>query len=274
VLPNLIVIGAERCGTTSLYRYLGAHPEIFMAKAKELDFFVTELSWRKGRAWYEKQFENGSRVRGESSPSYTAYPVHTGVAERMAALVPDAKLIYLVRDPIERTLSGYHHHRALALENRPLADALSDMNESGHIWRSRYAAQLELFLEHFPLEQILVVDSHELRTRRRETLARIFRFLGIDERFWADTFALERNTRRSRRRTLLGAGVWVSTVKVLGKPRTYAVARRLPALMPFSRPLEPPAADEELRRTLAGVFRDDVARLREYTGLEFATWSI
>ena len=127
VLPNLIVIGAERCGTTSLHRYLGAHPEIFMAKSKELDFFVTELSWRKGRGWYEKQFRNGSRVRGESSPSYTAYPVHEGVAERMAALVPDAKLVYLVRDPIERTLSGYHHQRALALENRPLADALSDV---------------------------------------------------------------------------------------------------------------------------------------------------
>jgi sulfotransferase family protein len=274
VLPNLIVIGAERCGTTSLYRYLGAHPEIFMAKTKELDFFVTELNWRKGRGWYEQQFGQGSRVRGESSPSYTAYPVHTGVAKRMAALVPDAKLIYLVRDPIERTLSGYHHQRAQAMEGRPLADALSDVNESRHIWRSRYAAQLELFLEHFPLEQILVVDSHELRTRRRETLARIFRFLGIDERFWADTLALEYNTRRSRQRTLLGAGLWVSTVKVLGKPRTYAVAQRLPALMPFSRKLEPPALDAELRRSLADVFREDVARLREYTGLEFATWSI
>ena len=274
MLPNLIVIGAEKCGTGSLYRYLGAHPEVFMAKIKELDFFVTELSWRKGRGWYEKQFRNGSRVRGEASPSYTAYPVHEGVAERMAALVPDAKLIYLVRDPIERTLSGYHHQRAQAMERRPLADALSDVNGSRHIWRSRYAAQLELFLEHFPLEQILVVDSHELRTRRRETLARIFRFLGIDERFWAEGFALEHNTRRTRRRTLLGAGVWVGTVKVLGKPRTHALARRLPALMPFSRPLEPPAADEELRRRLAGVFRDDVARLREYTGLKFATWSI
>ena len=274
MLPNLIVIGAERCGTTSLYWYLGAHPEIFMSKTKELDFFVTELSWSRGRGWYENQFMKGSRVRGESSPSYTAYPVHTGVAERMAALVPDAKLIYLVRDPIERTLSGYHHQRALALENRPLAEALSDVNESRHIWRSRYAAQLELFLEHFPLERILVVDSHELRARRRETLARIYRFLDIEERFWADRLALEYNTRRSRRRTLLGAGLWVGTVKVLGKPNTHGVARRLPALMPFSRPLEPPVADEELRRTLEGIFRADVARLREYSGLEFATWSI
>ena len=274
MLPNLIVIGAEKCGTGSLNRYLGAHPEIFMAKTKELDFFVTELSWRKGRDWYEKQFRNGSRVRGEASPSYTAYPVHQGVAERMAALLPDAKLIYLVRDPIERTLSGYHHQRALAMERRPLEDALSDVNESRHIWRSRYAAQLELFLEHFPREQILVVDSHELRTRRRETLARIFRFLGIDERFWTEGFALEHNTRRSRQLTLLGAGVWVGSVKVLGKRRTRAVAQRLPTFMPFSRPLEPTAADEELRRRLEGVFRDDVARLREYTGLEFATWSI
>jgi hypothetical protein len=192
----------------------------------------------------------------------------------MAALVPDAKLIYLVRDPVERTLSGYHHQRAQAMERRSLADALSDVTESRHIWRSRYAAQLELFLEHLPLEQILVVDSHELRTRRRETLARVFRFLGVDESFWADTFAVERNTQPSRRRTLLGAGVFLGSVKVLGKARTYALARRLPAVAPFSRPLEPPAADEELRRTLADVFRDDVARLREYTGLEFATWSV
>jgi Sulfotransferase family len=70
MLPNLIVIGAERCGTTTLHRYVGSHPQVFMSRQKELDFFVAEQNWARGRRWYERKFPVAP-IRGESSPSFT-----------------------------------------------------------------------------------------------------------------------------------------------------------------------------------------------------------
>ena len=90
MLPNLIVIGAAKCGTTSLHEYLDAHPEIAMSREKELYFFIEEKNWNKGLAWYESNFDPHARVRGESSPGYTVFPLYQGVPERMAAIVPNA----------------------------------------------------------------------------------------------------------------------------------------------------------------------------------------
>src|ERR671923_1441551 len=154
VLPNLIVIGAAKCGTTSLHEYLDAHPEVAMSREKELDFFVEEKSWGRGVEWYERQFADAP-VRGESSPSYTAYPRYRGVPERIRTVVPDAKLVYLVRDPIERIVSHFRHRQVV----RPgaLEDAFADpYRREGLVAPSRYWLQLERYLEHFPPEQILV----------------------------------------------------------------------------------------------------------------------
>jgi len=113
VLPNLLVIGAAKCGTTALHRYLGLHPDIFMSKSKELGFFCSSENWDERLRWYESQF-GAARVRGESSPSYTNCPRNKGVPERMASLVPDARLIYLVRDPVDRVISQYRFGRWVA----------------------------------------------------------------------------------------------------------------------------------------------------------------
>jgi hypothetical protein len=85
VLPNLIVIGAQKCGTTSLHYYLSLHPEIAMSRTKELHFFSRR--WRRGLRWYERQFRDPAPIRGESSPSYAFYPVWRDVPERMAEVV-------------------------------------------------------------------------------------------------------------------------------------------------------------------------------------------
>ena len=97
MLPTVIVIGAAKCGTTSVHEYLDDHPEVAMSAEKELNFFVEEKNWPRGIAWYESQFDPDAPVRGESSPTYTAYPEYHGVPERIRSVVPDAKLIYLVR---------------------------------------------------------------------------------------------------------------------------------------------------------------------------------
>src|SRR5688500_4010417 len=108
-LPNLIIIGGLKCGTTSIHHYLGLHPEVQMSKPKELNFFVSELNWDLGIPWYKSRFDSRFPVRGESSPHYTNQPRFRGVAERIRDNVPDARLIYMVRDPISRILSHWRH---------------------------------------------------------------------------------------------------------------------------------------------------------------------
>ena len=112
VLPNLIVIGAQKCGTSSLHNYLAAHPQIAMSRVKEINFFNEETRWAYGTEWYARHFEPGE-VRGESSPAYAFLPESEGTAERMHEVVPNARLIYIVRDPVERIRSNYLHMRAL-----------------------------------------------------------------------------------------------------------------------------------------------------------------
>jgi len=91
-LPNLIVIGAQKSGTTSLHHYLSLHPEIMMSKHKELNYFNEELNWKKGLAWYKSHFIGEAKIYGESSPHYTFYPLYKGVAQRMYSIIPEAKL--------------------------------------------------------------------------------------------------------------------------------------------------------------------------------------
>ncbi|HVM40035.1 MAG TPA: hypothetical protein VM618_04550, partial [Acidimicrobiia bacterium] len=100
-LPDFVIVGSMKSGTTSLFQYLGLHPGVGLPARKELDFFVAHRNWRRGEGWYRSQFAPvaDGLVTGESSPNYTMRHLFPGVAERMAAVVPDARLLYVVRDP-------------------------------------------------------------------------------------------------------------------------------------------------------------------------------
>src|SRR5688572_6261293 len=126
MLPNLIIIGAQKCGTSALHHYIHLHPEICMSAQKELNFFIESGNWSKGLAWYESNFggkAGKAKIYGEASPNYTDYPGTREVPERMHGIVPDVKLIYMVRHPIERIISQYIHYRRRGTETRSLSDA-------------------------------------------------------------------------------------------------------------------------------------------------------
>src|ERR1700680_4934439 len=106
-LPNFLIIGAAKAGTTSLYNYLSVHPEIFMSKRKELSFFDPQRRWHLGVEWYKSNFDASYPVNGEASPRYTRYPRTTGVPERIQQTLGTPKLIYILRDPINRLLAQY-----------------------------------------------------------------------------------------------------------------------------------------------------------------------
>ena len=180
-LPDFLIIGAMKAGTTSLYHYLGAHPEIFMPATKELDFFTRELTWNRGWDWYRKQFYkagSGIKAVGEASTSYTKFPRYQGVPERIRTCLPEVRLIYIVRNPLDRIRSHYQHNVAIGEERRPIDEAV--LNEPVYVNYSKYWMQVERYLEHFDESALLIITSEDLREDRKRTVERAVRFVGAD----------------------------------------------------------------------------------------------
>jgi hypothetical protein len=183
-LPNFLVIGAMKAGTTSLYRYLQSHPQVFMPSVKELAFFAKDEVWGRGIEWYEQQFALATEevlALGEASTLYTKYPRYKGVPQRIAKHLPSVRLLYVVRDPIERIRSHYQHRVAVGVERTPMEEAL--LRDPIYLDCSRYALQIEQYLRYFSRDQILIVTSEALREARGPTMRRVYEFLDVDGGF-------------------------------------------------------------------------------------------
>ena len=198
-LPDFLILGAQKAGTTALYAYLRRHPAITGPSWKEVSFF--DRHWARGEAWYRGNFPNLARTRGrlvgEASPSYVFHPLAPG---RVRKLVPEARLVVLVRNPVDRALSHYNHEVALGREPLSFEDALEAEEErlrgeeermaadpryfSREWWshtykaRGRYAEQLERWLAVFPRERLLVLPSDDLGADPAAAHARVLEFLG------------------------------------------------------------------------------------------------
>lgn len=273
-LPNLIVIGAMKCGTTSLQHQLARHPEIAMHRDKELNFFVAERNWAKGVEWYASKFPAGTRIRGESSPNYTAAARYPGVPGRMHSVVPDARLVYMVRDPIERLISHWVHDVAHVYENRPLAEAAQD---AWYLDRSSYWTQIRMYLEHYPRSRILVIAMEDLGQDRRATMRKVFEFLDVDPDF-ADSARDLRFHRSARKRLKTRTGAWIER-SPLGRgvealPLWIGWRAKEVLYRPFSRQIERPTHSAQERAALAERLREDTNRFREFAGRDFAGWSV
>lgn len=195
-LPDLLVVGAMKCGTSALHEVLDRHPDVAMAPGKELNFFLgpdepphgdpdtwwLTGQWHRGPEWYAAQLDPDAQVRGESSPGYTD-PSHPEVAARVRALVPDVRLVYLVRDPLERAVSQWRHHVRDGTERRPVEVALLDP-ASQYVDRSRYRERIAPFLELFVPEQLLVVVQERLRADPDREVRRVLAHAGADPARW------------------------------------------------------------------------------------------
>jgi hypothetical protein len=278
-MPNLIIIGGLKCGTTSIHHYLGLHPEIQMSKPKELNFFVEELNWDLGLDWYSGRFDDRFAVRGESSPHYTNQPRFKGVAERIEEHCPDTKLIYMARDPIKRILSHWVHAKGAGYESGEMEEVLS-RPDTAYVQRSMFWMQLQPYLERFDPDRIEVFTQEELQGERERTMRRAFAFAGVDEDFTHEQFGRE----------------WEkSSAKQGDKYQVMERLIKLPGLRSFDRnfdrlpeslrwmvekvvhdPEKPPAPKPELPGELfertRSWFRDDVAGLQEFAGRRFEGW--
>ena len=288
----MLLIGSAKSGTTSLHHYLGAHPEVTMATrrgragcedndaaGKEMSFFWRD-DWRERMSWYQSHFANMSTaVRGEATPSYSAHPFHRGVAQRIYSVAPNARLLYIVRDPIERIVSHYIQQRADG-DRRSFAERMRDYDKPDNsiVCPSRYAWQLDQYLTFFAASQLLVVDQHKLRHERRATLRRIFAFLGVAPDFWDPVFERESNTRADKYAlTRGGERLFEGCIDPIG--RRVAGARWPRLSSPIRRRLsqrvsERPVIERQLREKLVRMLRPEVERLRELTGEQFESWSL
>jgi hypothetical protein len=201
-LPDFLILGAQKAGTTALYAYLRWHPRIAGPSWKEVSYF--DRHYARGPRWYRGQFPNRFRARGklvgEASPSYLFHPQ---APARVAELLPDARLVALLRNPVDRAYSQWQHARALGREPLAFPEALeaeeertrgetdrmaADPRYFSHEWwdhtyfaRGLYAEQLERWYEQFPRERLLVVLTEEYASDPAGTYARVLSFLGAPQ---------------------------------------------------------------------------------------------
>lgn len=274
LLPHFIIIGAMKCGTTTLYRHLDEHPGIDMSRDKETDFFVAGRGWERGLGWYSGQFAGDAPLRGEASPNYTKTRDFPGVPERMAATCPDARLVYVLRDPVVRAESQFRHS-VLIGDLKPDLAEFGTSHEYRHILdASLYARQLDAYLAHFDRDAILVLDFDDLVADPQGTMDRVHAHVGAPARAIADEGARNDSAQLSR--------VPAPILRFVQSPAGRAVAGlvgratrdRVRGLLARGRARQVPPFPEELRARLRDDVAPDTARLREMTGMTFPGWSV
>jgi len=209
-LPDFIIIGAMKSGTSSLFAYLGQHPQLFPSSKKEVHFFDGGTSadvdnYVKGQAWYRAHFPLRKHMSTDSktfeaSPLYIFNPL---APKRIFDLVPKVKLIAILRNPTERAISHYFHekrnHReplsiyeALREEEKRLEPVIKVEDYKSEIFihysyksRGLYKKQIEMYLNYFSWHQLLVLSSNEFFNELDSTLRRVFDFVGVDTEFTA-----------------------------------------------------------------------------------------
>jgi Sulfotransferase family len=193
--PNLFLIGSMKSGTSYLSELLGAHPAIFMSAEKEPTYFVDPTVLRRDwpRMWAQGYWRSEERylnlfaaagdaaVIGEGSTCYAKLPMYTHVVDRILAFNPQARFIYIMRDPIERTISHYWHFVGSSKERRPMLAAIQANPEYTNV--SYYARQLAEYLRHVERERIFVLTFEELLASPAEQMSRIYAWLGVDSSF-------------------------------------------------------------------------------------------
>lgn len=199
-MPDFLILGGQKCGTTSLYQYFLQHPQILAAKEKEIHFF--DLAFHCGVDWYETFFPRkpsaAKYLVGEATPYYLFHPL---VPQRVAQWYPHMKFIVLLRNPVERAISQYYHEvrlgfeslslpAAIAQESKRLAGEVEKMisykyypsynhQHYSYVSRSLYLEQIQRWMAYFPRSQFCILPSETFFQNPQTTLDRVFAFLQL-----------------------------------------------------------------------------------------------
>ena len=269
--PKVFMIGAQKAGTTQLSALLAQHQDICLSEPKEPDYFTR--NYDKGEEWYKGLFADLNKVLIDASTSYTSCPLPelyqqdsldadnplVGVPERIFKMSPEAKLIYIVRNPVKRLYSGYWHQVTAGHEQRPLLQAVE---ESSYYKRfSKYAEQLEAYLAFFPSDNVLVVEFEELIAEPQKVLNQCLNFIGLPEKQ-----DIELGLHKNKSFQLTGALGYVNRNLFPVKPLLKTVRKFIPDAMVgvLSKGVTknvPKISDQEYQH-LNRYFDDEVAKVK------------
>lgn len=283
--PNFILIGAAKSATTSLHQYLQQHPGVFMAEPKEPHFFSTDAIYERGIDWYKGLFADAKegQICGEASTSYTRHPYTSETPGRIHEHVPDAKLIYVVREPVARSVSAcmfaYKRERYSLSEDKLPKSVDEFIEEYQIIWRtSEYILQIQEYLKYFDRDKLLVILQDDIAKKPAETLRQVFEFVGADPSISIDTSRQHNTTKdfvqgvKNERAGALANKIPGYSVLKRFIPKTVIkqvkgmVTSRIDADEMFT-----PMSDE-MREKLRQHFIPYNAQLREFLGRDLPGW--
>jgi hypothetical protein len=292
-LPNFIGIGAAKAGTTWLAKCLGEHPDVFMAAVKETEFWkFADAETRLEEYSVHFKGAGGAKAVGEFSVRYLFFP---GVPERLKRVLPHAKLLVSLRNPIDQVYSNYWHLQRQNFNLPDAADAPRSIEEAVRDHRefllgpARYATHLARWLEYFPREQLLVLRYDDILESPEAVLHKVFAFLEVDPDFQPPSLtekgsAVRQGTSpRSESAARLHGKIYGSLVRrvytpmkqLLGTRKAMRIkdALRIRTVMEqlFMRRGYPPMSPET-RLVLAREFSGEIKELSRLTGLNFDSW--
>jgi len=283
-VPNFLIIGAHKAGTSSLHQYLQQHPEVFLPSLKEPRYFSYDpdevdvepspYAWGPRvhpiRTWneYLDLFTpvTTERAVGEASPCYLNHP---SCPTRIRQALPDVRLIVSLRNPLDRAYSGYLMAVRDAGETRPFADILFGQRTAWHDTLVYYNA-CQRYLECFPRERVKFVRAETLNAQPANLLRDIFAFLEVDPAFEPDVSARFNKGGVPRSRRLY---------RVLNDRRLRRLRPYIP--VPFRSALkrvqqaslrEPPALNDAIRARFIELFREDILRLQDLLNMDLSDW--
>ena len=276
-LPNFLVIGASRAGTTSLYHYLGAHPEIFVPAIKETNYFAHE--GRRDERFpvvraeaYAALFAGAgaARARGEVSPIYLTRSAVA--APRIARELPGVRLVASLRHPAERAFSNYLLQYRYGRDRRSVEEAFGSPDAyADYVREGGYAARVRDYAERFPRERIRILLFEDLGRDPGAALRDLFAFLGVDPDFRTDT-SVRHNPGGVARRAWLN-DLLLRAAPALG-PHAPAWLRRLGRRLRDANEAPPPRLPPELRARLVAYYRVDVLALQDWLGRDLSAWLV
>jgi hypothetical protein len=271
-LPGLVLLGAPKCGTSSLASWWDEQPQGFTAPGEEVGFFWPH--WDRGLRWYASNFSGAApgQVTCDASPGYLYFPE---ALDRIKDVLPDARLAVVLRDPVARAWSHWCHMVTLGLEPRRFSDVLDQEAEDesvtppkfpiGYLHGSRYLPRLKEVCERFDRSQLLVLFTEDLRADPAGTFARLCRHGGItpgEPGVSRNEGRFPRSPQLQRQLTRMHAGRW-----------PFGLGRKL--FFANLRPGPPPAMNPSHRVRLEDLLRPELPALQDWLGMDLpAKWGV
>lgn len=271
--PDIVVIGAMRAGTTTLYEMLRQSSLVSVPRMKETDFFL-EKQYKRGLKWLNEQYSDFSKPLVDMSPNYTRCEVFPGVPKRIYETNPNAKLVYILRDPVKRAISEYRHGKAMGYE-LPAPEELYCNGDKGYEC-SRYHEQLLPYLEYWSIDDIHIIEFEELVKDQWGVLNALFKDLGLSE-VPLDKEDVHTNSADDLRRV----PSWWGQLRnkpivewVRSKTPRQAVTFLKSVFFRGSSDIDKIEFPTQTVQAIRESLKDDVEALRTLTGRKFAHWSV